>query len=111
MIDNQQPKNVNIFSGTPYIAYLMKCTHMYCMGSPQGYNIYLINFGPKVTISGQNMRYSGQTFYYTSDAQAHSRNNCSLHVSFVRLMLYFDINTQMALQASFTRSLFILRKH
>ena len=30
---------MNVFSGFPYIEYLTECTCLYCMGSPQGYNI------------------------------------------------------------------------
>ena len=40
--------------------------------------------------------------------QIHYINNCSLHMSFEKLILYFAIYTQMALQASFGRVLFIL---
>ena len=46
----------------------------------------------------------------TSDAQIHYINNYSLCMSFVKLILYFDIYTQMALQASFTGVLFVLYK-
>ena len=38
-VDDQQTKNVNLFSGTPYIEYLAECMHLYHVGSLQGYNI------------------------------------------------------------------------
>ena len=37
--DGQQTKNMNTFSGTPYIEYLTECTHLFCVGSLQGDNI------------------------------------------------------------------------
>ena len=37
-------------------------------------------------------------------------NNRSLHMSFVKFILFYHIYTQMALQASFERVLFVLHK-